>query len=181
MKIRVAGMDPSMLHWGVAVASLDMNQGTLSDIALKLIEPDLIASKGIRKNAIDVDRCSQLYQSLQETLQGCSVVFAEVPVGSQSASAMKSYAMCVALLGVLCAQGIHLIQVDPLENKEVFTGSKEASKKDMINRAVLLYPEANWPRLKNRVLNKAEHLADAIATIHAGVRKDEFAPYLHST
>jgi len=67
-----------------------------------------------------------------------------------------------------------LIEVTPTENKKVFTGNKSATKRDMIDKAVELYPDANFPIHKGKVPDKAEHMADAIASIHAGVRTPVF-------
>jgi hypothetical protein len=44
----------------------------------------------------------------------------------------------------------------------------------MIDQAVKLYPQANFPRNRGKVQEKAEHVADAIAAIHAGVMTPVF-------
>lgn len=55
-------------------------------------------------------------------------------------------------------------------------GSKTASKQEMIEWAMHHHPEANWPmKTRNKALSvitgSAEHMADAIAAIHAGLLK----------
>jgi Holliday junction resolvasome RuvABC endonuclease subunit len=87
---------------------------------------------------------------------------------------MVSYGVCVGVLGAIKALGIPIIEVTPLEVKKTFTGDKNATKDQMIQTAVELYPEANFPRCRGKITNKAEHVADAIAAIHAGVKTPAF-------
>jgi hypothetical protein len=110
------------------------------------------------------------------------VVFVEVPVGSQSAYGMKSYGIVCGVLGAMRHAGIEIIQVDALAVKESLTGNQNATKKQMIAAAVSEYPHVEWPRQekngatwkKGDLMNEAEHCADAIATIHAGVQTPSF-------
>ena len=74
---------------------------------------------------------------------------------------------------------MEIIEVSPDENKMVFTGSKTATKELMIATATETYPNANWPtemeKGKRRIIvSKAEHMADAVAAIHAGVQTPMF-------
>jgi hypothetical protein len=55
-----------------------------------------------------------------------------------------------------------------------FTGDKNATKQMMIDEAVRLYPDAGFPRWRGEICSKAEHVADAIAAIHAGVKTSTF-------
>lgn len=88
---------------------------------------------------------------------------------------MKGYGICIGVLGALRSQGIPLIEVSATENKKIFTGDKEATKMKMINRALELYPDSNWPTHSGKVtVSKAEHMADAIAAIHSGVHTPLF-------
>lgn len=59
----------------------------------------------------------------------------------------------------------------------------KATKEEMISWAMLQHPEANWPMRtehgKQKVVSgQAEHMADAVATIHAGVDTPNFREYL---
>lgn len=99
----------------------------------------------------------------------------EIPVGSQSARSMASYGICI---GVVASIDKPLIQVTPAEVKLVATGSKTASKDDMIKWATEMYPEGQWLTTNKKgvvsFVNKNEHMADAIAAMHAGVKTDQF-------
>ena len=176
MKISVAGMDPSMANWGIAEAVLDLQDGTLSTPVLSLVQPrDGDGKKQVRKNSLDLCRATELAAAALEVGRRSKVVFVEVPVGSQNARAMCSYGMCLGVLGSLRSEGIEIIEVSPDENKKIFTGNKNATKADMIAKAVELYPEANFPSHGGKIsATKAEHCADAIAAIHAGVKTPVF-------
>lgn len=178
MKIQVVGMDPSMNHWGMCKGYLDLSDGTLDIVAFKLIEPEIVKTKTVRKNSLDTDRATELFKSLKDFITGSILIFTETPVGSQSSRSQTSYGMCVGLTGALRACGYTIIQIDASSSKLALTGNKTASKKEMIESAVSIYPTAPWLRQGKRVLSKCEHLADAIGSIHAGVLTPEFNNYL---
>ncbi|AZO48037.1 hypothetical protein [Mesorhizobium sp. M4B.F.Ca.ET.058.02.1.1] len=130
--------------------------------------------KQVRQNSNDLHRSEQLSAPVFAAARKAKVIFAEVPVGSQSARAMASYGICVGILGALRAAGHQVIEVTATESKLIFTGDKNATKRDMIDRAVELYPDANFPVHAGKIPDKAEHLADGIAAIHSGVRTPVF-------
>jgi len=169
-------MDPSLRNWGIAEALLDLESGILSTPKLSVIRPrDEEGTKKVRKNSLDLLRAEELAHAAMAAAERAKVIFVEVPVGSQSARAMASYGICVGVLGSIQAKGIEIIEVSPAENKKFFTGTKTASKKLMINTAMDLYPDANWPYQGKKVSEaQAEHMADAIAAIHAGVQTPVF-------
>lgn len=174
MKIPVLGMDPSLRNWGLAASQLDLETGYLDTPRLSLISPKDQSGKQVRKNSQDLHLAEQLANGVFEEARKAKVVFVEVPVGSQSARAMASYGVCVGILGALRARGVPLVEVTPIEVKRAFVGSDTATKTEMIDKACLLYPDANFPTRKGKVIAKTEHLADAIASIHAGVKTPMF-------
>ncbi len=181
MQIKVAGFDPSLTHWGIAEATLSLD-GYLSDPQFTLVEPDKLTNKQVRQNSSDLHVAEQLARTVLEVGRRSKVVFVECPVGSQSARAMASYGVCVGILGALRAEGVQLIEVTPTEVKKCSTGLKNATKEQMINWAVDLYPGSNWPRYtkngqtfkKGDIMKTAEHVADAVGAIHAGVHTPTF-------
>lgn len=98
---------------------------------------------------------------------------------------MASYGICVGILGAIRESGIPFFEVTPTEVKLASVGSKTASKSDMINWAIKHHPEAGWPMSRGSVVaGKAEHMADAIATIYAGIKTQPFQqilPFLNQT
>jgi Holliday junction resolvasome RuvABC endonuclease subunit len=178
MRIPVLGMDPSLRNWGLAEGILDLETGILDHLVLTLVETEVDDTKQVRKNSKDLVASEILAKTAFEKATQAKIVFAEIPVGSQSAAAMKSYGVCIGIMGAMRVHGIQIIEVDPKSVKKNFTGNPNATKEQMIQKALEWYPTANFPRERGkatgRVIAKAEHVADAIATIHAGVQTPEF-------
>lgn len=178
MRIPVLGMDPSLRNWGLASAVLDLSDGVLDTPVLTLIETQDPAGKQVRQNSKDLHLAEQLAVGALAQARRAKAIFVEVPVGSQSARAMASYGVCVGVLGAIRAEGIPLIEVTASEVKLSLTRNKNATKQDMIDAAIAWYPDANWLRYKRNgqvhLSDKNEHLADAVAAIHAGVHTPVF-------
>ena len=177
--LKVLGFDPSLNNWGIASGTYDTVTKTLSIDTLGVINPVFTDNKQVRQNSKDLERARQLAAGAIEAAVGFTCIFVEVPVGSQSARAMASYGICVGVLGALRAQGIPFFEVSPTEVKMATIGKKTASKTDIINRAVALHPQANWPRMMRKGVHsisvaKAEHMADAIGAIEAGIHTEQF-------
>lgn len=181
--IKVVGQDPSLRNWGLAVGTLDLETKKLSIDFLDLTNPELSKGKQVRQNSQDLESAFQLYQGAITAAEGAHAVFVEVPVGSQSARAMASYGICVGVLGALRANGIPFFEVTPTEVKLAAVGNKTATKQEMIRWAMATHPEANWPTYKqNGTMTvseaKAEHMADAVAAIYAGLACNAFKQML---
>lgn len=175
MNIPVLGCDPSMRNWGLARGLLDIETGVFDGLELKLVQTEVDHTKSVRTNSKDMAAAEAIFREVYPWFRDAKVIFVEVPVGSQSANGMKSYGMCVGLLGAFRALGHQVIEVTPTENKIALTDDKTASKDTMIRAAHSAYPEANWlTDKKGKLLNKNEHLADAVGTIHAGVNLPAF-------
>ena len=156
---------------------IDLNSNEFHPTVLRLCEtkPDS-SNKTVRKNSQDLERTQQLYKAFQEEITPSDLIAVEIPVGSQNSRSMASYGAC---LGVLAsAVDWPMIQLTPTEVKMAAVGSKTASKAEMIAWATNLYPDLNWfTTTRNGVVtysNKNEHLADAIAAIHAAIQTNEF-------
>ena len=163
------GIDLAFANMGLCRAT--WNGGAVKVEELKLVSTENTEGKSVRKSSSDLRRAQELYRALTDFCAGADLAFVEVPHGSQSARA--SWALGISV-GVLSSCTLPLIQVTALEVKLISAGKKNASKDDLINWAIKKHPEAKWLRHAGRVTNKNEHLADAIATIHAGMNTDEF-------
>lgn len=177
--LQVVGFDPSLRHWGIAKGAYDTVAETLTISALTVSEPVIPKGKQIRQNSKDLEAAQQHTAAAVAASQGANAIFVEVPVGSQSARAMAGYALCVGVLGALRAGGINFYEVTPTEVKVIATRTKTASKAEMILWAVTTHPEAPWPYYKEKgqlIMSeaKAEHMADAIAAIYAGIASNPF-------
>ena len=178
-QLNVVGMDPSLRNWGLALGQYDLSNGMLQIHSLDVINPVLPTGKQTRQNSKDILSAFQLAEGSLAALRGAQAVFVEVPIGSQSARAMASYGICVGVLGTLRAQGIPFFEVTPTEVKQIATGCKTATKREMIQWAYDFHPTANWPFYSKNGQTliseaKAEHMADAVAAIHAGIAGPEF-------
>lgn len=174
MRIPVVGMDPSLTGWGIAESVLDISTGILDTPKLSLIQPIKDKSKQIRQNSVDLGVSEQLSLGAFKAARHAKAVFVEAPVGSQSARAMASYGICMGILGALKSEGVPLYEVNATEVKLALAGKKDATKREMIDKASEFYPEANFFRQKGHLIDKNEHVADAIGAIHAGINTPMF-------
>jgi hypothetical protein len=182
-RLKLVGCDPSLRNWGLARGFYDTLTGDLEIETLSSIHPVLPTGKQVRQNSLDLESSRQLYRDTVAFVQDAHAMFIEVPVGSQSARAMASYGICVGVLGALRAGGTPFFEVTATEVKLAGHGTKTATKLEMINWAVKKHPEANWPTyvhngVKNISEAKAEHMADAVAAIHAGINSNPFKQLL---
>ena len=175
MLIKVSSFDPSMSHFGMANLILDTATMKFEISELKIIDTESRAGKDVRRNSDDLRRAQEITADFRAFVKGAQIGFTEVPTGAQSARAALSFGMVIGILG---GSPISLIQVQPWETKLSTVGTKTASKEEMIEWAVEAYPDAPWIRTKRKgvmELTKAnEHLADAVAVAHAGVKTDQF-------
>lgn len=169
------GMDPSMSNWGIACARFDTSTGEIKVTHVDVIQTELLKVKGIRTNSLDIDRAEFLLEGIIPYVQQANAIFVEVPVGSKSAAAMKSYSMCVSLLAAIRVGGYPFYQLTPTQVKWAAGLDAEATKKDMIKWATTTHPEAPWSLHNGKINNsKVEHQADALAAIYAGIALASF-------
>ncbi|SER28234.1 hypothetical protein SAMN05216548_11489 [Faunimonas pinastri] len=177
--IKVVGFDPALANMGIARMSLDLDTFNLTAESIKSAHTDKRANKVVRQNSDDLRRARELYGELYLGTTGCKYAFAEIPSGGQSARAVYGFGIAV---GLLASCPIPLIQVQPFETKLATVGTKTASKEEMIEWAEETYPHLPWLRYTKATKNHAkgdlhednEHMADALAVVHAGIRTDEF-------
>ena len=180
----VVGFDPSLRNWGIAKGVLIPSQEMQLRIDwLDVIQPILPTGKQVRQNSVDLESAKQLCEGAWKAVQGAHAIFVEVPVGSQSARAAAAYGICVGVLGALRTSGVPFFEVTPTEVKLASAGKKTATKAEMIEWGVSKHPEANWPTYKSNGKTliseaKAEHMADAIAAIYAGIACNSFQQML---
>lgn len=181
--IKVVGIDPSLRNWGIAEGLLDLETKKLRIECLTTVNPVISVGKQVRQNSKDLESALQLYEQTKAHAAHAKAVFVEVPVGSQSARAMASYGICVGVLGALRASGSPFFEVTPTEVKMAAVGRKTATKQQMIEWARTTHPEATWPTYRrNGALlvseSIAEHQADAVAAIYAGMACNQFQQML---
>lgn len=169
--LQIIGIDPSMSNLGFAHGTLDLSNLDWSVSSVELTQTVKGTDKTVRKSSDDFDRSRLLYEALKAAEAGKAIAFVEMPIGSQSAAAMKSYGMCIQLIASL---DIPVIQVSPNEVKKFATGDRMATKEEMIAWAYEKFPNINWLKRGEKLIAKNEHLADAIGAINAGLKSDDF-------
>jgi Holliday junction resolvasome RuvABC endonuclease subunit len=172
-------MDPSLRNWGLAIGSYTPQTNTLVIEELGLTLPLIPTGKQTRQNSEDLEVARQLYRGAVLAAHKADAVFVEVPIGSQSARAMASYGICVGVLGALRSNGTPFFEVTPTEVKLAMGAGKTASKREMILKAIARHPQASWPRYMEHGVEKvseakAEHMADAVGAIYAGIQLPAF-------
>lgn len=183
-QIVVVGFDPSLRNWGVAKGIYMPAEKKLLIHELGVVRPVISEGKGVRTNTKDLEAAEQLTAGAWKAAEGAQALFAEVPHGSQSSRAMASYGICVGVLGALQTSGLPFYQVSEREVKQATTGNVEAKKEETIAWMMERHPEAPWPMQKQLgvtsvVASRAEHMADAIGAIYAGIASKPFQQAIH--
>lgn len=176
----LAAIDPALSNFGLARASYDLATGEITPLAVALVSTEARDKKTVRKNSDDLRRASESFVAMQDWIAGATVVFAEVPTGTQSARGALSNGVCIGILSSIgnlpyvSGPQARMIQVSPIEVKLASVGSKTASKQDMIDWAVSKAPKLGWITHRHKLTAANEHPADALAAIYAGVKTEEF-------
>ena len=193
MKVRAVGIDAAFSNMGFAQVVIDTERsdlvGRIQCVGLTLAQTEKESGttrKPVRVSSDRLRRANELKAALVAACEGCAFAFVEVPSGTQSAQAAFSLGIAV---GVLASCPIPIIEVSPMEVKAAIAGrrvKKGASKADIIDWAFAIWPEAPWLRATTkgtskgrslpagRLLADNEHLADAMASVVAGIATPAF-------
>ena len=176
--IPLVGLDAAFSNIGIAYGEFDLDTGKtrVKDIHLVSTEADKAGKKVVRKSSDDLRRARESFRGVSDFLKlypNVRMLAAEIPSGAQSARASWALGIAVGILGSLSHEK-SVIEVSPRETKEA-TGDKLADKEDVIKWASDLYPDLPWRKTKGRITKAGnEHMADAIAIIHAATKTEQF-------
>lgn len=174
-KLNILGMDPSFRNWGYVTGSYDVVNEALVLDELELMTTERGKEKNILVTEDDFNCSKLLHRKMVSKADGMNVIFSEIPSGSQSASAARKLGI---VTGIMSSTNVPLISLTPTQVKMASVGKRTASKSEMIDWAVETYPELNWLKRKSKgelvLVKKNEHLADAVAVVHAGIQSDRF-------
>lgn len=182
--IKVAGMDPSMSNWGLAIGTYNTQTDELSFDELLVVKPVINKDKKIRASTRDIQRAETLFFHIMDKIQDIDLVVAETPIAGQDSRSCVNYAMCNSLIAAMnVLRKYPIIEVSPYDVKAVV--AKGAQKNDMIAWALDQHPEAQWKTrvvkgLRTIVVGHAEHVADAIAAFYAGSKNKSFLTHLEN-
>lgn len=169
-------MDPSFSNWGLAAMAYDLQLKTLTLAKLDVAKPPSDDSKQVRQSSKDLTRAEYLIEYVKGYLNFVDVICVEVPHGSQNARASLGAGVCLGVLaGLKQITDKPIICVNAGETRKIITGKTSATKQQAIDWATGLYPGTLWPMHGGKLnAGKAEHMADAIAAIHAGMKTETF-------
>jgi Holliday junction resolvasome RuvABC endonuclease subunit len=176
-RIKLIGLDPALRNIGIAVGEYYLRNDVVRMQEIKLLTSENDKSKLVRRNSDDLRRARELNDGVQKMIaqHECKFLIAEVPTGTQSARGAMSNGI---MIGLLAASSIPVIEVLPHEVKFAAVGHKFAAKQEMIEWAMARYPHLPWRKRKSKGVAVAtadnEHLADACATIEAGILTEQF-------
>ena len=160
----VLAFDPSMRNWGCVVANWSNKKLTI--IHTETISIDSFASA---KNIQLLEIASEMYKQLSTLIENYrpDAIISEIPHGSQSANAMKSYAFVITILGIIATLGIPFKTISAYDVKHV-VGSDNPSKKQIVEWVSSKHPNV-FPlsRLGKVSVDSNQHIADAIVVIYA--------------
>lgn len=179
--MKYISIDSSLAHTGIAIGEI-LSDGSFTVEAIDLHETKKTKNKQVRASSDTIQRCRETYEFLQGYIRNIkpALIFIETPSGSQSASGMKSYGATCQLIASLYPEPI---EVTPDEVKIAALNNKTASKRAIINWAYAKYPNLTWiwrtVKGQANLQDNNEHMADAIAIIHAGIKTPEFKKLNH--
>lgn len=182
-KIKFAALDGAVANFGIALLAYDTETDELEVLDLLLHKTEKTKIKQTRVSSDDLRRAQEQAVHLRNALDGCALVFGEVPSGGKDAKATRAFGIVTGLYASV-AQPFQ--EVTPSEVKMAAVGTSTASKEEMIEWAVEKFPNAPWrrakqngPKIKKGALTADnEHLADAVAIGHAGINTPVFKQML---
>lgn len=178
MHINIVGIDISLGNLGASVCLFNPQTEQLTVQQVGTFCPTVNTSKQVRQNSKDLEQAQQLFHALSKVTEHAHVICIEVPHGSQSARSMASYGICVGVIGALKQLSkATIIEVSAGEVKQI-VGKANATKKEVIAWVQHHHPEAPLETYKGAVnLKKAEHQADSIVAIYAGMKTEVFKTF----
>lgn len=179
--IPIIGLDMAFANVGVVrgyvTPHVDGQGADITIAEMHTIKTEPQKQKGVRMSSDELRRARWINEELIRHVREhqATIIFGEVPSGSQSAKAARSLGIAV---GILACLKTTLIEVSPLEVKDRFVGNRQSTKDEMIRKAVSLFPGLPWKRIKSGFSGSNEHVADAIGAVVAGVSTQEFRQML---
>lgn len=175
--IRAIAIDAAFANMGLAAVDIIIDGAELKvqGVDLYLVSTEREGHKQVRKSSDDLRRAQILQKAMWDfcIAHKATIAFAEVPSGSQSASAARSLGIAV---GVLASCPAPIIEVSPMEVKKLFSrdGKRKVPKTEIIAWALGQWPSLPWLFHAKKLTLANEHLADAMAVVIAGVATPEF-------
>jgi crossover junction endodeoxyribonuclease RuvC len=161
----ILGIDPgfSSLGWAVCSSSSD---GVLAHYCGVIRTEKSNKKIQLRASEDNINRAQTIYLELDETIKEHEIdlVCTESMSWPRNAGVVAKMGIVWGVIASVCyASRLPMLQVSPVEIKKSLTGSKQASKEEMIAKIVELYPKLAIPSQQTL----QEHAADAVAAVLA--------------
>lgn len=174
-EVVVVGIDAALANMGMVMAIVNAKEQRVVEILkMELVKTQAEDKKTVRRASDRLRRGRELLRYMQQFCYGGTIACAEIPEGSQDASA--AWALGVAT-GVLCACPLPIVEVSPREVKMASVRKNTASKEEMRQWAYDKFPSAPWKTHGGKKTLDNEHLADALAAIEAAMHTQQFRGY----
>ena len=176
MKIKAIAIDAAFANMGLACVEIELGETIkVVGVNVTLVSTERQDKKVVRKSSDDLRRAKILADALgaYTRCHAAQIAFAEVPSGSQSASAARALGIAVGVLG---SCPVPIVEVSPMEVKRLFSpnGKRKVPKTEIIAWAMRQWPQLPWLKHAGKPTLANEHLADAMAIVMAGISTDEF-------
>lgn len=174
-KINIAALDGSLKNFGVVKLTYDTDTGALEPYAMHIFKTVPTKHKQVRKGSDYYARARSIAVGVRDVLDDTALLFAEVPSGGQDYPSVMGFGITI---GIYAGLQRDITEVSPGEAKKAAVGTRTASKQEMIAWATELYPNAPWASYRGKFTLDNEHLADAVAIAHAGIKTPQFQQVL---
>lgn len=171
---RVLGIDPSITSLGYAVANVD--RGVVNVVAGGIVTTKTSPKKRrLFQGDDDVRRILEIIDHLDEVAMKWKprAVAIEMPGGSKSARAARTFGLMVGLLATYFAR-VHPMPVawfQPRDVKEAVTGKRGGSKEEVARCVMERWPGVAWPLdTKARPIDDATDAAGILVALEKSGR-----------
>lgn len=162
--INIVGFDPSLRAWGISHMTYNNTTG------LELKSVGVINTKKEKNSKLsvalqDLNACKILIEGINNNLNNIDIIVIELPIGSQSSAAMKSYSICIALSAYASTHNIPTLFVSPFDVKKV------VGKTNTTKHAIVDWVNNKHPNILSKQLYKSNHEADATVAVYAALNQ----------
>jgi Holliday junction resolvasome RuvABC endonuclease subunit len=175
------GFDPGLAAFGVAVADVD-RELHLTFRRIAVVRTSKSHAKTQRGFDDLSNRCRELYREVfqvaglggnnyDDEVVAICVEAVALPFGKCRSSVVSALGRVRGLIDAMSEEWrIPVVEETAQEVKRRLTGSRKATKEEMLEKLVALYPETRGLLPPQTTLH--EHAADAAAVIHAALNSD---------
>jgi len=186
-EIAVLGLDPGLRRTGYAVARVDASKRVITEVLeFGTLCTERQTEKAIRKTSDDLRRAEFHAVALQEIVRKNEIQIVSMEMSTTTPYTYPTFSFGV-MLGIAASLGSPIIQVLPYELKKAVTGDSQGTKRAIVAWAMKITASSDltWPtssrsnklglKYEGRPVSAAaEHPADALAAIEAGLQTDQF-------